>query len=855
MIPTQSISSQRRPLVEFLYAAGYSRELLRLEFPVPHDGQLSRVDVAAFARAAPVDMTTLTVAGHVVPSDGSPGDALDAARSLAAPIALIRTNGRLELWRVAARSPDDQRIGDGDANEARELAGRFASVVDPEAVFAAKHGRQLTLFPVDAGLLAHARQGSSDRLSVLVDEAMATLLAQVPLALDGWKDAARLVVRTLAALVIRDKFELDVSGVDVFWAAEQRFPAYFGALAQLSDERKALLASVADILGRGVNYRGLDPSVVSRVYENAVVTAAARIEQGIYYTPPGLADRIVATLPFEQLPPERRVVLDPACGSGTLLIAAHDRLAELLPVQSDGGNQHGYLVAHLVGYDADPFATEIASLALLLHSLPFGNHWHVEQRDALQEGRPDVPPSIVVSNPPWRGRRSVGRHRVEESIAFLHRMVQLCEPGGFVASVLPASWLQSDVARQSREWLRSRASIFEIWRLPEGTFESAALAPCVVFAQVQEARAYPWVYRRVRPHSVQKFMQTYRADEQWLQAESDEATRTLMRGPFDSIEVQLKELRILSDIADVETSPVPEPGKAIGERGDFKLLPKARELTAYGSPDPRDLIPVRYPDDFHRTGRERGPRLRERKVLVSARRSPANPWRLKVGLDDIGVIPRESLHIVTPRDTANDEGLFALLALLGSRMASAWIDAYEPKRTIDIALLRAFPVPPPGAIWGVLTDAGRRLHGAAGTAEIGELAAAIDALIESAYGVPEALRRSLDRAFGGTPAPEGTIRYPAQPVDESGESGSLNLFGAVLSVGGGTLRLWVPGVTPDDGTEMELPVRFPGWLCREGSTFDIVGSTDLMFAEYRFQARSWLEIEPERFDDRPEESR
>ena len=67
--------------------------------------------------------------------------------------------------------------------------------------------------------------------------------------------------------------------------------------------------------------------------------------------------------------------------------------------------------------------------------------------------------------------------------------------------------------------------------------------------------------------------------------------------------------------------------------------------------------------------------------------------------------------------------------------------------------------------------------------------------------------------------------------------------GAVLGVETRKLRLWVPGLTPESGTTIDLPRRFPGWLCRDGATFDVTGAGDLADAEYRFQARSWMEFE------------
>jgi hypothetical protein len=608
------------------------------------------------------------------------------------------------------------------------------------------------------------------------------------------------------------------------------------------------LTSLLEVLGRGVNYMGVDSSVVSRVYEETVVTAAARARQGIYYTPPDLAQKIARAVPFEEVPPEARVVLDPACGSGTLLLAAHDRLVGLLPASVSSTAQQEYLRGHVIGYDSDPFAAEIAKLSLLLHSLPFGNGWQVETRDALDESAPAAShpvPTIVLSNPPWRGQRSVEGRRNEEAIAFLDRMLQIVAPGGFVAAVLPASWLQSRVARASRERLREHTELFEIWRLPEGTFESAAMAPCVVFARATKARHRAWVYRRVRSEPSSNLSGADGVREHWLTiGYRSPLSSSLMRGPFDAIADALARLPKLSDIAEVDSAPVPEPGREAGE-GPFWLLRKAGDLPQYATPDRSDLVRVRYPEDFHKAGKSRGPSLRRSKILVSAKRSPANPWRLKVGVDTVGVIPRESFHMVVPRSGGEDE-LFGLLALLGSRLASAWVDTYEPKRTIDVNLLRAMPVPAAGRGWELLADAGRRLHEAAASAEeVSAIARAVDGLIERLYGLPDHVLHDLDQAFAGVRAPEGKPRYPGRGVavftEVSPEDRSTDVFGAVLDVEGGELRLWIPGNTPENGQPTPLTALFPGWLCVPGATFDVVLGRSLETSLYRYQSRAYLD--------------
>ena len=831
---------EQEPMLEFLSAAGYSRDLIKTNYPLPISGPLSQLTLVAFSRPAPLDMTTAAVAGE----DVSQGEqlaplALDGARSLAAPLALMQRQRQIQLWKIGPSAGQDQLLGEGE--NPSELAGRFAGISSPSALMAAKEGRQLTLFPLDASLLSFARAGSSSYLSRLITEAMAAAIGErKDLGVSEWQAATKLVVQALAALVVRDKFQLPGTGTGVLDAAASKFPGFFAQQRQLSQSAMDAAARVIDILGCGINYRGVDSAVISRVYEDTVVSTAARARQGIYYTPPELAYRIASALPFEEIEPEGRVVLDPACGSGTLLLAAHDRLAGLLPLDSAANDKQGYLRAHLIGYDSDPFATEIARLSLLLHSLPFGNHWRVETRDSLSDGHisPDSP-SIVLSNPPWQGRRSVEGQRSEEAIRFLRKMLDLARPGGFIAAILPASWLDSDVARSSRAALQEHAQIFEVWRLPEGTFESAALAPCVVFARNVASSPRPWVYRRVRPGSVYSFYATGAAEDQFLSSGFEGVVPNVMlRGPFDPIRDQLSTLPQLSSIATVESSPVPQPGRAPSPEGRFVTLRKAGDFPAYGNPSTDELTPVDYPDDFHRAGRNRGFDFRRAKILVSSRRSPANPWRLKAGVDHFGVIPRESMHMVIPAD-GDEDRLYALLALLGSRLASAWIDAYEPKRSIGIGLLRQMPVPNPGAPWMRLAQAGRSLHAAQSPEEISSLARDADHLIEQMVDLPKAVSRDFDRIFAGRRAPEGRERYGYAVEHRQDDALDQDVYGAVLADEPPLLRIWVPGVTPENGTWIGLPPNLPGWLCTTGATFDVNIGADLLTAKYRVQSRAY----------------
>src|SRR5581483_61732 len=89
------------------------------------------------------------------------------------------------------------------------------------------------------------------------------------------------------------------------------------------------------------------------------------------------------------------------------------------------------------------------------------------------------------------------------------------------------------------------------------------------------------------------------------------------------------------------------------------------------------------------------------KVIVTAKRwSARHPWRLKAGLDLIGVVPRESFHMVAPQQEWDGWGqldpigrLNALMAVLGSALASCWVDEREPGRNVSPDVIRSLPIP------------------------------------------------------------------------------------------------------------------------------------------------------------------
>lgn len=846
-------------IVRFLHLLGYENDLLARDFPVWTGQRVIDVEVVAFGQQ-PADMRSSTILGSRV-NGASREDILDAARALACPAAVIGNRDEYELWAVGGTSgAATERVATTSVAGLAPLADEYRQSLRSEALLAAKQtGRQMTLFPVDIELLDRARSSTGQSLATLVEAAMSTVLQALPADATpnerevAWRHASMLTVSAMAALVVRDKFQLEARGYDIFRAANERFPTQFTAPDSAAFHgAEFLLTQLISLLGENVNYRGLDPSVVSHVYEDAVVHRALKLELGIYYTPPGLADRLTKAVPFEEISPEERSILDPTCGSGTLLLAGHDRLSALAPARWDPRRRNSLLETQILGFDKDPFAAELARLSMFIHSLPDGPRWSVRVQDSLELSLRDSDrPSVVLANPPWGDRRRPGEHREQHANEFIDWALRNVRPGGFVGLILPVSWLASVSSRSSRRAMREHADVFEVWRLPEGVFGSGAMAPAIVLAQAKLPTRKTWLYKRVIDgESWSRFLKDGVADTAIVAASQQVAEAPFLASAFDAWFSAGTIASVLGERAHVYSSPVPlPPADERGGSGSFRWLRYFGRVPAYGRVKLEHTIAVEYPDDFSRRGLGLATVLRAAKVVISGKRAAQSPWRLKVALDELGVIPRESANFVVPNDNTAEER-FAILSLMASRFASAWIDANAPFMAISPEILNSLPIPTSTESWQALATLGQelvaRVDSGDGSRTSRQICREIDEVVETNINLPADTRHQLDRLFAGRPSPDGSVRYDDVGTEQPVYTSSISQFGAVLESRPGSLLLWVPGITPTNGQWMSAPNRFLGWHCVAGATFDVAGPLeDLNQALFSFQRLSYQVAEGE----------
>lgn len=841
---------------------GYGDALISEDFPIwVSTAHFARPDLVAFSRRDQKDMTTSAIVASVVESEDEIRSVwLDAAAALAAPALVVALPTRLSVWKVAPDATRHREIASSSLNSYGRLTDRLESL-SPHAIQQWKQaGVQASLFPISADLLQFSRAKAREELTATVERALISSRSLSPTAPSTLHP--RLVIAAIAALMIRDKMNLsNLTGGALIDAAQQRFPSYFGWMDNLHDRHRRIIEYLANDMSESINFAGLEPAMVSDVYEQAMLDDAQRRNQGSYYTPPALARAMLDSLPFETIPPEDRYILDPACGSGTLLLASVSRLQGLEPSSIDARASHQYVVNHLRGIDIDPFAVEIAKLTLLMTALPIGNSWQIDAADALNVTFPlDKRPSIIVSNPPWKYKREDGR-RQERANDFLAWMLDALRPGGLLGCILPVSWLNSATSRENRRSLLDSCDLMDVWQLPEETFSShgaSTAAPTVLIAQKRRSNT---LRRRVLvkrvapgPGNLASFYDRGTPSSTILVDPGPDGAN-LLSGPISEFFLDRAGFSPLGALAEVRSGCAHAPNRVKRDSASathFELA-SARDLRAFGGIAAERLVPVRYPDDFHRVAAS-DKLVKSKKVLVSAKRSAESPYRFKVGVDLRGVVPRETFYMIRPVDSEElwnhfevEDRLFAVMAAMGSGLATAWVVESEPKRNISSRVYRDFPLPSAPDARRQLSEVGRRLYQSVESGSQSDLEDAVghlEGVVSDVYELSSELQRLVAQTLGGFAGPEGVLRYQNHRVRApSALPTSVNpgSFGTVLGVSTNKIQVWVSGVTDDEGEWIGLPPRAPGSMMAEGKDF-IVSDFDggLTTASFGLHQSEWV---------------
>lgn len=264
-----------------------------------------------------------------------------------------------------------------------------------------------------------------------------------------------------------------------------------------------------------------------------------RKSQGIYYTPKYIVEFIVKETLGEVLkktnPKEisKIKVLDPACGSGSFLTAAYDKILEIKQKQNYPDtlfSKIDILRENIFGVDIDAQAIEIAQLNLLLkvlsqkiklpllqHNVRVGNslisgtietlekyfgpnyreqrpfNFDEEFKGIFEQGGFDViignPPYVAITGIDFNLRRiyekmyqtAVGRFDL--FMLFLEKSINLLKEGGFLGFIIPNKFLTNNQSQRLREYILEKGKIRSILFTQEKVFSSANVNSIVLIVE------------------------------------------------------------------------------------------------------------------------------------------------------------------------------------------------------------------------------------------------------------------------------------------------------------------------------------------------------------------------------------
>lgn len=259
-----------------------------------------------------------------------------------------------------------------------------------------------------------------------------------------------------------------------FWEQEQTDPQPIG------DE---IWEWLSDLIHASPTLAGENPGLIGSLYEASLLLNHKK-NHGVFYTPENIARYMAADVLEAFLPGDEQQdfrILDPACGSGSLLSAIYDeivvRSGELSPEQQ--ARQHRQLLeTGLLGVDRDPMACLVTRLILTLKGNQYVKPLGIFCGDILTEELVAVQSvDVVIGNPPYVGHKEIQAEYMKElknryaevyrdkgdlSYCFIYRGWELLKPDGQLIHITSRYFIEAFYGKALRAFIRKAFAIQEI---------------------------------------------------------------------------------------------------------------------------------------------------------------------------------------------------------------------------------------------------------------------------------------------------------------------------------------------------------------------------------------------------------
>jgi type I restriction-modification system DNA methylase subunit len=765
---------------------GYQGELLQTEYSFldwfQPDNPTRVVPAAAFGQT-PQSYDSACVA--VLLSNGRFGAPLVAeSRALGAPYAFEVRDDEVVTWVVGrdeASSRELLHIRPAELDAVFETnQGKWgaADVLRSKGIAFRLGPRQLDF--IDLGLipaLEHQISSKLDRiLREVVQDAVKLLKRSQQNSAESLRGVYRLIFRFLAGKVLHDRDVAPFRHFDEHTARTNILDAvakYYGEQPLVPND-SGIQDLIASNIWTQLDFRNLSVEVLAYIYENTFVDDESRRKLGTHGTPHAVARYLVHQVPFEQFAETDRQTVEPFCGHGVFLVAALQRLRELLPARMDAKERHKYFVRMLRGFEIDQFALEVSRLCLMLADFPNHNGWKLSEDDvfssdsfsnALGQSR------IVLSNPPFEDFTPVERKAysnlssTHKPVELLNRVLKHLPAAGLLGIVLPRRFLDGAAYKGVRQELSKRFEALQVVALPDGVFEKSDLETALVIAtEPRSADRSPVSisFTQVADKDRKAFLAQYAFTRRDDAAKTiPEATQSLNVVALRELWVRLERLDRIRKFTEihkgVEWRPSSDPERYFSTKpkeGFRKGVYSAQNLYAFERPETKYLC---FKREYRRPRAPGGFDLRwdEPKVFVNAARVSRGSWAIVAFSDSSGLIGNKRFHAIWPQSPWTAR---SLAAILNSPIANAYVSVHDFKIDVRKQTLERIPLP----MWGneEITSLERLVSAyehavktpvSAADAETKLLA--IDAFVLRGYGLPPRLERQLLDFFQGAQRP------------------------------------------------------------------------------------------------------
>ena len=769
MIGTQMPVRIERAIVRGLAAIGYEDSLVKRNIDHSFAGQrLDPVELGAFWKMPPDQFTSAIAVRWMGDSAPSVREIKTLGTQLWAPFGLIARPSHCELWDALPPSPSKQPAIIEESIPYPDLAGRLKSLEDRlgrDQVQRRKiRSRQFALYEGAASndvFLQWAFQPTQDALKKL----LVNLFREFAHSGREWPNKAeqlRLILRFLAVRIAWDKGKLggaDRTSADVVLNTALTYPTHIHRDPGGRDLRLAehFVNSMPPV-DLGI----VDGGTLSQILQMNGMTQEMRQLWKLYPTPADLAWKMVQAIPIERLDENYPVVWDGTCGTGTLLVAALDRLRQF-NVDDEVSRQQ--IAAVISGNDREPLLADLTRINLEIAAGDIdGQPWNISTRDVLNPDATTFPksPSIILGNPPFK---SLGREE-DYAIAIINTYLNKLKPGGMISTIMPRTLLGTTGRRASelRANLLNKLEIYEIWEAPQGFVRHASSEIAVINARKRfpnENPHTPAIWKMLNPDRKKSAMvDVVPSPDNWINISQSRIEPPLLL----KLRALIGNHSVLSDLMGGAwiTEGIAPKSKGREDVLDREEPGALRYLTGRSGMDPFNISwstkPrwIRYDSpNIERARRSYQALFKGRKVLLGRWATGGHPWVAQAAIEEDGIYPSEDFIAIAPEPKLTCE---FICGLLNSALINCWLKLANPSRTIRVEACRSIPVPTNStdeSVQSVVSsvkritalrkyDAAERPGGPTSVQQaVIDETIALDRAVYDIYGIPEAIRVAI----------------------------------------------------------------------------------------------------------------